>query len=311
MIPLVGLLVAAGPAPAQPPPPDNPVEGEEPKGPTLEAGTVEVRFTDGGTLRLVLLDEKLELETRYGKLLIPVKDLQRVEFALRVPEEVERRVGAAVADLGSPIYRVREAAGVELLALREKAYPALVRASRQADKEVAHRAQDLVKKLRDTLPEELLAAREYDVVTTEDSKFTGRVTAAALRVRTAQFGEQRLRLADVFSLRSPAAAEPEHEPKNVLPDPGSLKSYEGQVGMTLAFRVTGAVATGGLWGTDVYTTDSSLAMAAVHAGVLRVGQTGVVRVTILGPHAGFTGSTRHGVTSSDYGIYPGSYRVKK
>jgi hypothetical protein len=50
-------------------------------------------------------------------------------------------------------------------------------------------------------------------------------------------------------------------------------------------------------------------VAAVHAGVLKIGQTGNVKVTILGPMAGFIGSTQNGVTSSPYANYPGAYQI--
>ena len=53
----------------------------------------------------------------------------------------------------------------------------------------------------------------------------------------------------------------------------------------------------------------TLAMAAVHAGVLKVGQTGVVKVLIVAPPAAFAGSTRNGVTSNNYMAYPGAYQI--
>ena len=93
------------------------------------------------------------------------------------------------------------------------------------------------------------------------------------------------------------------------PDPGNLVGYEAQVGQSFSFSVTGQTA-GPLWGTDVYTTDSLLACAAVHAGKVRPGERKVVRVTIVTPPPAFQGSTRNGVTSSAYGPYPGAYRVE-
>jgi hypothetical protein len=93
------------------------------------------------------------------------------------------------------------------------------------------------------------------------------------------------------------------------PDPGNLVAFQTQIGQSFSFSVTGQ--TGGpLWGTDVYTTDSALACAAVHAGKVRPGERKVVRVTIVTPPPGFQGSTRNGVTSSAYGPYPGAYRVE-
>ncbi len=59
------------------------------------------------------------------------------------------------------------------------------------------------------------------------------------------------------------------------PDPGTLTSYRDQVGETFTFEVTGDAAAS-VWGTDIYTDDSNLAAAAVHAGVLEDGETGLV-----------------------------------
>ena len=50
-----------------------------------------------------------------------------------------------------------------------------------------------------------------------------------------------------------------------------LRSLERRVNESFFFQVTGETH-GPLWGTDVYTTDSSPAKAAVHAGVLRDGE---------------------------------------
>ena len=46
-----------------------------------------------------------------------------------------------------------------------------------------------------------------------------------------------------------------------------------------------------------------------HVGVLRNGQTGIVKVTVLPGQVSFKTTTRNGITSNGYGAYPGSYRV--
>ena len=97
----------------------------------------------------------------------------------------------------------------------------------------------------------------------------------------------------------------------VLPDPGVLTGFRGQNGKTLYFEVTGNKNAGGVWGTDVYTDDSSLAAAAVHAGVLADGQTGVVKVTILPGQGGYRGTCRDGVESGNWGGWVGSYRIDR
>jgi hypothetical protein len=98
--------------------------------------------------------------------------------------------------------------------------------------------------------------------------------------------------------------------RTVLADPGSLLAYQGQIGKTFYFRVTGA-RTGFLWGSGPYTADSSLALAAVHAGVLRPGQTRILRVRMVRGLSRYHGTTRHGVTSSSWGSYGVAFRVSR
>jgi hypothetical protein len=290
-------------------------EGDDPFGESAaekagggpEPGAVEVRFTDDSVLKLTLRDQRIPLSTPYGKLLVPVADIRRIEFGWRVSDDVTRRIETAITNLGSPQFRQREAATAELLKLREKAYPALLQAARQKDAEVVRRAKELLQRVRDTVPEQNLVFRKYDVVHTEDSKITCRIEGSALKAFTFQFGEVQLKLADMRGLRSLAVPE-EPAAANVLRDPGTLTNYQNQIGKRFHFRVTGAQS-GNLWGTDVYTGDSLLAAAAVHAGLLRSGQMGVVQVEIVMPPPQFQGSSRNGITSFPYGLYPGAYRL--
>jgi hypothetical protein len=95
-----------------------------------------------------------------------------------------------------------------------------------------------------------------------------------------------------------------------LSDPGRLSDYRDRVGQTLFFNTTGSDV-GTIWGSGVYTDDSPLAAAAVHAGQLKVGEQGVVRVTILPGQESYEGSTQNGITTQPYGPFPGSYRVER
>jgi hypothetical protein len=271
---------------------------------------VEVHFNDGSVLKVQPRDERLELTTPYGKLTIPLADVRQIDFGTRIPDEVAKRIDRAIADLSDADFHKREAATAALLGLREKAYPSLLEAAKQKDAEVVRRVDALLDKLRETVPEKDLVVRKYDVVQTADSKIAGRLTGDSLKVLTVQFGEVDMKLADVRSLRSLAQAAEVVEARNVMEDPGSLTNLANMVGKTYHFRVTGAV-NGTVWGTGVYTSDSPLATAAVHAGVLQVGQTGVVKVTIVPAQEAYQGTTQNGVTTSDYGPWPGAYRVSR
>jgi hypothetical protein len=90
----------------------------------------------------------------------------------------------------------------------------------------------------------------------------------------------------------------------------SLSSYRDLVGQSITLPVLGTVA-GSVWGSDVYTDDSSLGAAAVHAGVLGVGDFAFVKVTLLPGQSRYDGSPRYGVTSQNYGSFDGSFRVER
>jgi len=90
--------------------------------------------------------------------------------------------------------------------------------------------------------------------------------------------------------------------------PARIQDLCDTPGATYYFRVIGAV-DGSVWGTDIYTGDSALAAAAVHAGVLKPGETAVVRVRVMPPLAQYQGSIRNGVTSHAYGRFGTAYSV--
>jgi hypothetical protein len=80
------------------------------------------------------------------------------------------------------------------------------------------------------------------------------------------------------------------------------------VGATYYFRVTGD-SVGQVWGTDVYTGDSVLGVAAAHAGLVKVGESAILKVTVVKPLPQYQGSTRNGVTSHDFGAYGTAYAL--
>ena len=278
-------------------------------------GTVsrlEARLADGSVLKITLLDPQLRLKTDYGELSIPAGDIRRIDFATRIGDDLALAIRSAVAKLADDEYEVRERASEKLAAFGAVAYPALLEAVKAEDLEVVHRAEKLLAALRDALPAEQLEVRADDIVHTAKSRIAGQIDAASLLVGTEPFGKQELKLTSLRSLR--AAASRESEDRGTLPDPGTLSNYQGQAGKRFRFRVTGGAPQfgggfgGAVWGSDVYTLDSTVAVAAVHAGVLQNGEAGIVEVAILGPQNSFQGSTRNGITTSPWGHFPGGFK---
>jgi hypothetical protein len=146
----------------------------------------------------------------------------------------------------------------------------------QGEKEMQGEIQDLLGKLR-PLQESYLRAGKLD-------------EALAIRDRVRQIK------ATLFEVR---------------PDPGYLYVKAEDVGKSVLYEVTGS-ADGSVYGTDVYTSDSTLASAAVHAGALKVGEKGYVRVFFLSEKPpSFEATTRNGVTSYAWSSPYSAFRVAR
>ncbi|MCU0463833.1 MAG: LCCL domain-containing protein [Anaerolineae bacterium] len=64
---------------------------------------------------------------------------------------------------------------------------------------------------------------------------------------------------------------------------------------------------GSVWGTDIYTDDSSVCLAAAHAGSISLEVGGLVLVSMSEGLESYTGSEANGITSSDYGTWGNSF----
>lgn len=91
--------------------------------------------------------------------------------------------------------------------------------------------------------------------------------------------------------------------------PQTMVEHVDTPGRTWYFRVTGETE-GRVWGTDVYSGDSSVATAAVHAGIAKPGETVVVRVVAVAPPDQFSGSLRYGVTTHDFTHFGSAFRFE-
>jgi len=271
------------------------------------AGSLHLRFSDNSFVNILARDEKVTFVTEYGKLSIPVVQLQKLDLGRRVSDDVARKIAAAIAKLGSDDFEERERAAAELLRFGAKAYSDLQTAGEGGDLEVKLRARQILDKIKARIGPDSPQLRSHDIVWTGGSKIVGKVEDDVLQVSTL-FGDIKVKLADVRSLGTEAIEDSGAKRDDALPDTGCLAGHTGQFGTKHTLKLTGRV-DGAVWGSDVYTLDSTLASAAVHAGVLKAGQTGTVRVEIVESPPNFTGSTKNGVTTLDWAAFPqGSFR---
>jgi hypothetical protein len=88
-------------------------------------------------------------------------------------------------------------------------------------------------------------------------------------------------------------------------DAGQLKDNDGT-----AFRVScpANCDKGSIYGTGIYTADTSICRAGIHAGAIPV-EGGTLTVVLQPGRLAYRGSEQNGITSSDYGKYSRSFAV--
>ena len=96
-------------------------------------------------------------------------------------------------------------------------------------------------------------------------------------------------------------------------DPWSVNAVEhrAQVGEEFTYDCPPAdeSRTDTIWGTDVYTDDSSVCTAAVHAGAITIEDGGEVTIEMRPGEASYESTDRNGIESSSYPAWGGSFVI--
>jgi hypothetical protein len=90
----------------------------------------------------------------------------------------------------------------------------------------------------------------------------------------------------------------------------NANAYNSPIDTVLAFSCPPGGRPGLVWGTDTYTSDSSICGAALHSGRIQSESGGVVRIRIGPGLPSYSGSVRAGVATLNFGPYPRSFTIE-
>jgi hypothetical protein len=166
----------------------------------------EVRFNDGSLVRMTILQDDVEVMTKYGKLTIPLRDIRRIDLGLHLPPGLDQQIDQSIRLLASTAYKDREEASRDIVQAGHLAYPFLKRASRTGDLEVAHRVGGLMKRIADKHAPEQLKMKEEDVIHTVEFAVIGRIVSPTIKAHSAHFGDLALKLSDLRTVHLRSAA---------------------------------------------------------------------------------------------------------
>lgn len=170
---------------------------------------VEVRFNNRSTVRMLILQEKLDIQTAYGKLSVPLAEVQKIEFGVHLPEATSKKIDEAIKQLGSETFKDRETAADDLVSIGALAFSAVKVASKSSDPEVSRNAEAVLKRIREKVPADDLNIKTNDVVQTIHFTIAGRIENSAIKARSEYFGDLQLKTADLRLIRWVAAGSGE------------------------------------------------------------------------------------------------------
>ncbi|NES21739.1 MAG: hypothetical protein F6K41_23135 [Symploca sp. SIO3E6] len=86
-------------------------------------------------------------------------------------------------------------------------------------------------------------------------------------------------------------------------------NLRGQLNKDFTFDCPPNGSIGRVWGSDLYTDDSSICTAAAHSGLITLKDGGEVTIRMLPGASFYTGTASNSISTSSYGNWYGSYRI--
>ncbi len=179
--------------------------GGQQKKEALKPIEVEVKFADGSTVRMMLVQDTIDVVTKFGKLNVPLANIRGIDLGVHLPEGMEQKIEECIKKLGSDKFKERDVAMNELLDMGARAYPSLNRAVNSGDLELQQRIQGVLAKIKAKVPENMLRLSADDRISTTEFPIVGKIVSPAIKAKTQYFGDLELKLAELRSIAWVAA----------------------------------------------------------------------------------------------------------
>lgn len=155
-----------------------------------------IHLHDGSTLRATMLQEKVEITTKYGDLTVPLKDVKKMEVGLHYKDDFKKKIEDNIKLLGSTSFKERELATHNLIKWGKDSYMLVKDKVKDADPEVAKRAEAIVSSVTNKFGNKIKKT-EYDMVFTQDYPIKGTIKTKTLKVKTETLGEVDLHISSI------------------------------------------------------------------------------------------------------------------
>lgn len=145
----------------------------------------QIRTANGSSIYGQVLVSNLEIQTKYGKLIVPWSDVRSVTFGVRPSPGTAERITKAIAGLASSSHKERDQATSDLKSIGELAVPQ-IRGHITDDSEVRKRLDMIVEDI--VRRGGKLDNQTTDLVETDETPIRGAVSATKFSIKSKEIG---------------------------------------------------------------------------------------------------------------------------
>jgi len=185
----------------EPAAPDGEGEKEEPAAPKppVDDKSSQV-FMQDGTYMVGQIDvDRFEIETEYGKLIVPRSEIIKVTIGKNANKELKKTITGLIEKLGDQEFKTREEASKELEALGTVALQELRMAAKSDDIEVKTRAEKIVKDIESSMAPDAEIIIDDDEIETRKFTIRGTLLVDEFAIKT-KYGTMKAQKKDIKSI---------------------------------------------------------------------------------------------------------------
>jgi hypothetical protein len=154
-----------------------------------------IYLQDGSFVKqVILLEEKIEIQTGYGILAVPTSDISNIKLGFRYPPGKKEEVDVSIKNLGNDVFKIRDEADTKLIKLGKISYLALKKTN-SADMEVLQRRDKIIARIERDVPN--LRFDEDDLMITKKFQIKGKLVKDSIKMKTAHFGSLDMHLSSI------------------------------------------------------------------------------------------------------------------
>jgi hypothetical protein len=162
---------------------------------------IQLHLMDGSMIAGKLSVDEIEVETRFGKLKIPIESIRSFTPGLQSHPELGKQVYGLIEKLGSSDYDQREMAQKELSRMGEPVRPELLKHRDDTDKERRERVRAILDELDEAGDDAEVEPRPqwfipHDLVETSEFTAVGKIVTTEFTIAT-NYGPLNVKLSDV------------------------------------------------------------------------------------------------------------------